>query len=135
MKKVASLLILLAAILIMAAPGLIGTAEAATNTAYTFENTSDPVNPQYTEFFFAYTQSSASPEAFSVAMPEPTIRYGLWDTFTFYFETSTGAGEWAVGTAYTYVDTDSDNIRDSLQATLSGADSESAVYVYARDNY
>ena len=109
-------------------------ANAATNAAFSLYDITDLGNPRFGEHLYHYTQSTASPEAFSVGMPElPGVLGWDYDEFDISYQTDASAGEWTEETVYTWVDTDADGYRDSLQATLTGADAASIVYVYARD--
>lgn len=111
-------------------------AVAATNTAFSFYDLTDLGNPRYGEHLYCYTESSASPEAFSVAMPElPGITGFDYDLFEITYQISTVTDEWTIASSYIWIDTDSTGYKDSLQATLTGADANSPVYVLAYDYY
>lgn len=79
------------------------------------------------------TCSSASPETFSIAIPEaifpwnmtPTTVIGKYDAMLLFYQISSVTDEWIIETDYFYKDTDANNKRDSFQCTATGADSGS----------
>lgn len=90
-------------------------------------------------WFKQYVASSASPETFSVWMPdynEPGWRGIDFNAVEIQYQTSTATGDVAVATAYTFVDStgyDADAAYDSLQATLSGLDATGLISVWFID--
>src|SRR3990167_3419942 len=107
----------------------------ATNTAYSRYNIKPHISPGINyQDLYAYTQSTSNPEAFSVAMPEfDSAGQYDYDEFKFVYQTSSVTGEWTWETVYIWLDMDGDDTPNSLQATLTGADANSPVYVEAID--
>ena len=116
--------------------GLFVTANAATNSAFSFFDLTQTPNSRYSEHLYIYTQSTTSPETFSVSMTElPGVMGWDYDKFEIVYQTSTVTGEWTVENVWIWTDTDADNYRDSLRATLTGCDANNEVWVYAYDIY
>lgn len=141
LKAVLPVLVACGIFLIPVGPGSVvsscdSSAEAATNAAFTLHRLTDLGNPRFGEHLYIFTQSSASPEAFSVGFPEfPSTMDWMYDEFDISYQTSTATGEWTEETVYTWVDTDASGYPDSLQATLTGCLAGYEVWVYARDIY
>lgn len=114
---------------------------AATNSSFEFQDLTDRENSRFSEHLYIYTQSTSNPETFSVTMPEGVDSFGSailgydYDEFEITYQTSSAIGEWTEETVYNWRSMDGDTYPEVLYATLTGADANSIVYVYARDLY
>lgn len=117
--------------------GIVVPTLAATN-APTFYDITDPFNNQYREGLWVGTCSTSSPETFSIYVGEQTDIWGSWDRFIITYEISTTTHEWVIETNYTHTQTNPvsyPGIRDSLQATITGADASSPFIVKGENYY
>lgn len=125
---------LIALVLIVFIPVAAG---AATNSSFSMYDLTDLGNPRFGEHLYVYTQSSYQPEVFSVNMPDIVREQGVlnWDynEFEITYQSSAAIGEWTEETVYVWRSMDGDTYPDTLYATLTGADADSIVYVFAID--